>query len=212
MQIMTPCSVTVALLMMCSAGGAQKQAALAPSEVIALAVAPNEKLTAVITDEPRMLWFIGTTARTKVAMALPAEMTQPRVSWSADSKYVAIQYQISDDESGVDVVDVTQPSPALIDAGRGHSARWSRTSHSLYIVPDFGAAELPKTPGLIVFDPSARTSETVATDYYFIGRYDVGESKLVAQGIRYVDGRPTYSLIAYDFKKGSVEILKPSAP
>lgn len=208
MRNMTRWSVAVALLMMCSAGGAQKQAALAPAEVIALAIAPNEKLTAIITDEPRMLWLIKGAARTSVA--LPVEVAQPRVSWSGDSKYIAIEYQISDDESAVEIVDVTQIPPSLIDAGRGHSARWSRAGHDLFIVPDFGAAELPKTPGLIVFDASAGKSETVATEYYFIGRYDVGESELIAQGIQYTDGRPVYSLITYDLKNRSVEVATPS--
>src|SRR5690242_236595 len=110
MRNMTRWSVAVALLMMCSAGGAQKQAALAPAEVIALAIAPNEKLTAIITDEPRMLWLIKGAARTSVA--LPVEVAQPRVSWSGDSKYIAIEYQISDDESAVEIVDVTQIPPS----------------------------------------------------------------------------------------------------
>jgi hypothetical protein len=206
MRAKTPWPVAVALLMMCSAGHAQKQAALPPGEVVALAMAPNEKVTAVITDEPRMLWLIGSAVRTSVT--LPPEVSQPRLSWSADSKYVAVEYEINDDSSGVDVADASQTPPVLIDAGRGHSARWSRTGHQLFIVPDFGVEELPKTPGLIVFDPKVRKSEIVAKNYFFIGRYDVGQAKLIAQVIQYVDARPAYSLIAYDLKDGSVEVIE----
>lgn len=136
---------------------------------------------------------------------LPAEVSQPR--WSADSRYVAVEYQINDDASAVHIADVGHTPPVLIDAGRGHSAKWSRSGHKLFIVPDFGVTELPTTAGMIVFDPALRTSDRVAKEYYFFGRYDVGASNVIAQAIEYVEGRPTYSLIAYDLTNGSVEVI-----
>jgi hypothetical protein len=197
--------VAIVLAAICTAVEADKTAPLIPSEIIALAMAPTEKITALMTDSPRAIWFISSRPISRVE--LPQDVTAPQLLWSADARYLSLEYQINDDVSAVKVIDIAQNPPALIDVGRGHAARWSVVGHRLFVVPDFGVDELPKVPGLIVFDPTLRRTEVIARDYHFIGRYDVGPSRITAQVIQFVQGKPVFAVIGYDLKSGISEIV-----
>jgi len=178
-----------------SAGIMRTAEAAAPlsEDVNAIAVAPDRSATAIVTGTPPAVCIVRGSSCKRVS--LKREATQVQISWSSDSRYLAIEYEISDDASFVDILDVLRTPLTIVPVTAGHSAKWRPGRQQLVIAPNYGAADLPQVEGLIVFDPVHQKVTTVGKGFYFTGTFDFERSGVLAQSMRYVKGRVVSSLV-----------------
>jgi hypothetical protein len=171
-----------------------------PSRISAIVSAPQRGLVAIVYDEPHQL-VIYRGAKVLTTLDIPAQIRVSDLSWSANAKYVALEYQITDDESSVRVVDLTR-AYRVVDVGRGQQVRWC--GNELVVVPDFGADELPRGNGLLLFDPSSERRRKILSKYHIAGPISVHGSWIATRVVTTESGRSIFSVLEYNLKTGRI--------
>lgn len=169
-----------------------------PSRISNIVSAPQGGLVAIVCDDPHQL-VIYRGAKVLTTLDIPAQIRVSDLSWSVNAKYIALEYQTTDDESSVRVVDLTR-AYRVTDVGRGQQIAWY--GNELVVVPDFGADELPHGNGLLLFDPLSGRRRSILSKYHVAGPISVHGSSITTRVVTTESGRPMFSVIEYDLKTG----------
>jgi hypothetical protein len=171
-------------------------------EVVAFALSPDDASAAIIVHAPAVELVIRGEKERRLALPRYAEAESisrrltPTLSWSADSRVLALEYLVDDQTTAVEVVDVSSMSVVWGRAVAG--AKWAKEGHDLYVVPSYPVGDWQSKPGLLKVDASTRKEQVMAGDHYFTGEFDVGRDVVLGREVRLVDGKPVFSLARVD--------------
>jgi hypothetical protein len=174
------------------------------SEVSTFSLAQNDKALAYVTEGPYVLWVDVGGRISKIELpeldSVEDVKPSPSISWSGNSKYIAIQYNASEDASYVEVIDAI--SMSRIWKSPSTSAVWRHGGTELLIVPTYPIDGTQINRGLISFNAERRSVNTIAKEYLFTGNIEAGPSAIVARTVRMKNEFPVYSVIYLDCNSG----------
>ena len=177
------------------------------TKILAFALSQNERVVAVITEAPYVLTIRDPNRHRELLLEklepIKDVRPNPQIYWSANSKYLAITYNESEESSAVQVVDVSNLSPMLTLPAT--SVAWS--GNLLLIVPSYPIDETQQTAGLIRFHPRTKRQELVARDLFFTGQLMAGKSTVVARVVQHAGSGYLFSLLRVDLNTGARQML-----
>jgi hypothetical protein len=167
--------------------------------ISAFALSPDQGSTAVFDSKEASLTVYSESDERSLPMPeldWPAGSAQPALSWSEDSRYIAVEGSLEEDATALEIVDAKTMS--VVWKGNSAGAAWLRQGHRMLVVPAYEISGPQQDPGLLLVDPMAGSQRRIANGTFFMGHLEAGRTVVVADTVRTVDGVADYSLARID--------------